>query len=96
MAGRAAATIAIGIVDFAFPLYLSTSTLRIGTSAVFMLIALVWFYVLALILLGRRGGQRAPFEVRRGPAESAGLRHPSLPRSAPPLHQRFRPGGARG
>ena len=42
----------MGIVDATFPLYLSNiSTLRIGTSAVFVLIALVWFYVLALIVL---------------------------------------------
>jgi membrane protein len=44
--------VAIGIVDLGFPLYLDNiSTLRIGTSAVFVLIALVWFYVIALILL---------------------------------------------
>jgi YihY family inner membrane protein len=50
--GALGATIAIGIVDLGFPLYLDNiSTLRIGTSAVFVLIALVWFYVLALILL---------------------------------------------
>jgi membrane protein len=51
--GALAATLAAGVLDFAFPIYLSTtSTLRIGTSAVFVLIALVWFYVLALIVLG--------------------------------------------
>jgi YihY family inner membrane protein len=50
--GALAATVAIGIVDLCFPLYLdNVSTLRIGTSAVFVLIALVWFYVLALIML---------------------------------------------
>ena len=50
--GALAATVAIGIVDLAFPLYLDNiSTLRIGTSAVFVLIALVWFYVIALIVL---------------------------------------------
>jgi uncharacterized BrkB/YihY/UPF0761 family membrane protein len=39
-------------VDVTFPVYLTNiSTLRIGTSAVFVLIALVWFYVLALIVL---------------------------------------------
>jgi YihY family inner membrane protein len=51
--GALAATLAMGIVDWAFPLYLTNiSTLRVGTSAVFVLIALVWFYVLALITLG--------------------------------------------
>jgi membrane protein len=51
--GALGATLSMGIVDWAFPLYLTNvSTLRIGTSAVFVLIALVWFYVLALITLG--------------------------------------------
>jgi membrane protein len=50
--GALGATIAIGIVDLGFPLYLdNVSTLRIGTTAVFVLIALVWFYALALIVL---------------------------------------------
>lgn len=50
--GALGATIAIGVVDLGFPLYLDNiSTLRIGTSAVFVLIALVWFYVIALIVL---------------------------------------------
>jgi len=50
--GALGATIAMGVVDLCFPLYLdNVSTLRIGTSAVFVLIALVWFYTLALILL---------------------------------------------
>jgi YihY family inner membrane protein len=50
--GALGATVAMAIVDLCFPLYLDNiSTLRVGTSAVFVLIALVWFYVLALILL---------------------------------------------
>ena len=50
--GALGGTIAMGVVDLGFPLYLDNiQTLRIGTSAVFVLIALVWFYVLALILL---------------------------------------------
>jgi uncharacterized BrkB/YihY/UPF0761 family membrane protein len=50
--GALGATVAIGLVDLCFPIYLdNVSTLRIGTSAVFVLIALVWFYTLALILL---------------------------------------------
>jgi membrane protein len=50
--GALAATLATGIVDWGFPLYLNNiSTLRAGTTAVFVLIALVWFYVLALIVL---------------------------------------------
>ncbi|MBE2316917.1 YihY/virulence factor BrkB family protein [Solirubrobacter sp. CPCC 204708] len=50
--GALGATVATGIVDVTFPVYLTNiSALRIGTSAVFVLIALVWFYVLALIVL---------------------------------------------
>jgi membrane protein len=50
--GALGATVAIGLVDAIFPVYLaSISTLRIGTSAVFVLIALIWFYILALIVL---------------------------------------------
>jgi YihY family inner membrane protein len=52
--GALGATIAIGIVDYAFPLYLSNvSTLaRLGTTLVFIVIVLLWFYALAIILLG--------------------------------------------
>jgi uncharacterized BrkB/YihY/UPF0761 family membrane protein len=50
--GALGATIAMGIVDAVFPVYLANvSTLRIGGGAVFVLIALVWFYILALIVL---------------------------------------------
>jgi membrane protein len=50
--GALAATLAMGVVDYGFPLYLdNVSTLRAGTTFVFVLIALVWFYVLALIVL---------------------------------------------
>jgi membrane protein len=52
--GALGATVAIGIVDYAFPAYLSNiSTIaRFGTTIVFILIMLGWFYVLALIILG--------------------------------------------
>ena len=52
--GALGATIAIGVVDYAFPAYLSNiSTLaRFGTTIVFVLIMLGWFYVLAMIILG--------------------------------------------
>ena len=52
--GAAGATVAIGLVDFAFPAYLNNiSTLaRFGTTFVFVVIVLVWFYALALIILG--------------------------------------------
>jgi YihY family inner membrane protein len=51
--GAVGATLAMGVVDYCFPLYLqNVTTLRAGTTFVFVLIALVWFYALALILLG--------------------------------------------
>lgn len=51
--GALGATLAIGVVDYGFPLYLqNVSTLAaVGPSVVFALIALVWFYVLAIIVL---------------------------------------------
>jgi uncharacterized BrkB/YihY/UPF0761 family membrane protein len=51
--GALGATLAIGVVDYAFPLYLSSiSTIaRFGTTIVFVLIVLGWFYVLALLML---------------------------------------------
>jgi YihY family inner membrane protein len=51
--GALGATIAIGVVDYAFPFYLSSvSTARFGTTFVFIVIVLVWFYALAAIILG--------------------------------------------
>jgi YihY family inner membrane protein len=52
--GAALATLAIGIIDYAFPLYLSnvSTVARIGTTLVFIVIALLWFYALAIIILG--------------------------------------------
>jgi membrane protein len=52
--GAASATVAIGVVDYAFPAYLTNiSTIaRFGTTFVFVLIVLIWFYALALIILG--------------------------------------------
>ncbi len=51
--GALGATLAIAVVDYAFPLYLTNiSTIaRFGTTLVFILIVLGWFYVLALIIL---------------------------------------------
>jgi len=52
--GALLATLAVAIVDFAFPFYLSQiSTIeRIGTTLVFIVIVLLWFYVLSIIVLG--------------------------------------------
>ena len=70
--GALGATIAMGVVDLGFPLYLdSVSTLRIGTTAVFMLIALVWFYTLALILLAGAVVNELRFEASSGRADPA-------------------------
>ena len=50
--GALFALVAMAIVDYGFPLYLANvSSLRVGTSFLFVIIVLVWFYVLALILL---------------------------------------------
>ena len=51
--GALGATIAIGVIDFAFPLYLTNiSTIaQFGTTIVFILIVLGWFYILAIIIL---------------------------------------------
>ena len=52
--GAAAATVAIGVIDYAFPFYLSNiSTIaRFGSTFVFVVIVLLWFYALAIIILG--------------------------------------------
>jgi YihY family inner membrane protein len=52
--GAAAATLAIGVIDYAFPFYLSNiSTIAAyGTTFVFVVIVLLWFYALAIIILG--------------------------------------------
>ena len=52
--GAAAATAAIILIDYAFPLYLgNVSTIaNFGTTFAFVAIVLVWFYALAIIILG--------------------------------------------
>jgi len=75
--GAAAATLAIGIVDYAFPFYLSTvSTIaRFGTTFVFVVIVLLWFYAIAIILLGGATINALRFEAhddeRNGEASAA-------------------------
>jgi uncharacterized BrkB/YihY/UPF0761 family membrane protein len=70
LARRARRDLAIGVVDLGFPLYLDNiSTLRIGTSAVFVLIALVWFYVIALIILAGAVINGLRFEHLSPPAQ---------------------------
>jgi membrane protein len=51
--GALGATLAIGIIDYGFPFYLSNVSAFAGlrTTIVFVLIVLIWFYALALIIL---------------------------------------------
>ena len=68
--GALGATIAIGVVDLAFPLYLtSISTIaRFGTTIVFILIMLGWFYVVAFVILSGAivNAMRLGVDARRG------------------------------
>jgi YihY family inner membrane protein len=52
--GALAAMVAIVVLAYAFPLYLSSiSTIaRFGTTIVFVLLMLAWFYAVALVILG--------------------------------------------
>jgi uncharacterized BrkB/YihY/UPF0761 family membrane protein len=63
--GALGATVAIGVLDYAFPLYLqNVSTLRFGSTFVFVLIALVWFYALSIIVLAGAVMNELRFEHR--------------------------------
>jgi membrane protein len=85
--GALVATVGMGVVDYAFPLYLSNVTaLQVGTSILFVLITLLWSWLLAIILLGGGLVNELRFEDRRGAAPAVappaqGLRaaadHPS-------------------
>jgi len=73
--GAALATLAIGVVDYAFPFYLSrvSSFARLGTTLVFILIVLLWFYAVAIIILGGATVNAIRLERERPPvAEPAG------------------------
>jgi len=52
--GALGATLAIGAVDVTFPLYLThiNTIAKLGTSLIFAVIVLIWFYAIAIILLG--------------------------------------------
>jgi membrane protein len=70
--GALGATVAMTVVDYGFPLYLqNVSSLRVGTSAVFVLIGLVWFYALAMILLAGAVVNELRFERAQGRAAAA-------------------------
>ena len=51
--GALGATLAIGVVDYAFPFYLTqiSTIAHFGSTIVFIVIILGWFYVLAIIIL---------------------------------------------
>lgn len=63
--GALGATVAIGMVDYAFPAYLSSinTIARFGTTLVFVVIVLIWFYALAIIILGGATINAMRFEV---------------------------------
>jgi len=51
--GALAATVAIGVVDYVFPAYLGESPLQqVGSTLVFVMIILIWFYAIAFVILG--------------------------------------------
>lgn len=62
--GALGATLAIAVVDYVFPFYLSGSPLRqVGGSVVFVVILLIWFYAIAFIILGGGLINATRFEV---------------------------------
>jgi membrane protein len=63
--GALGATLAIGVVDYAFPFYLSSinTIARFGTTFVFVVIVLIWFYVLAIIILAGATVNAMRFEI---------------------------------
>ena len=63
--GALGATVAIAIVDYAFPLYLSriSTIAEFGTTFVFILIVLVWFFVLAIVILAGATVNAIRFEL---------------------------------
>ncbi len=98
--GALGATLAIAVVDYAFPLYLTNiSTIaQFGTTIVFILIVLGWFYVLAIIILGGASGQRDAAALSRTPAAGHGVSVRSRgdrDRHATARRQADRPGAAR-
>jgi membrane protein len=69
--GALAATAVIAAIDYGFPLYLSASAIKsFGGTYVFVLIVLVWFYAVALVLLG--GAVINALRVMPAAARSAG------------------------
>jgi YihY family inner membrane protein len=63
--GSFLATIAIGAIDNAFPLYLTniSSIAHIRASLILLVIVLIWFYAIAIIVLGGAVVNAARFEI---------------------------------
>jgi membrane protein len=75
----------MAVVDYAFPLYLTNvSTLAaLGPVVLFVLIALIWFYALAMIILGGAVVNELRFERAAAPSRaSAPVQAPATPASA--------------
>jgi len=83
--GAMGATIAIAIVDYAFPAYLSniSSIAGLGTSLIFIVIVLFWFYALALIILGGAEINALRLESREERSTSGEGAH-AIPAPPPP------------
>jgi membrane protein len=63
--GALGATAAIAVIDYVFPLYLSRISAigEFGTTFVFVLIVLVWFFVLAIVILAGATVNALRFEL---------------------------------
>ncbi len=73
--GALMATIATAAVDYVFPVYLSNSPVwRVGTTIVFVVILLVWFYAVAIIILLGAEINSTRFEALDEAANAATLR----------------------
>lgn len=72
--GAAAATAAIAIVDYGFPIYLSnvSSFAKLGSGLVFIVIVLLWFYAVAIIILGGATVNAMRLAGEPGPEPDAG------------------------
>jgi len=82
--GALATTLAIGAVDYAFPFYLSTvnTVAQFGTTLVFILIVLIWFYVIAILILAGATINALHFEDIADGAPAPGADTESAPSTA--------------
>jgi membrane protein len=63
--GALGATLAIGAIDIAFPAYIAniSSIAKLGTTLIFVVIVLIWFYAISIIVLGGAVINAARFEI---------------------------------